>query len=227
MKTRPVEAVSVSRSSRGNEAHTLKKSEPPHVGCYGFERDSIELSIATNAGQFVARYSEKGLAELDFPSVGRPSSFHCRSRGNESQISLASGASVRDSSRRLLQIPTPIRRWHRATAAALKNVLAGRSPGKLPPLDLSDGTMFQRKVWRALQKIARGRTKSYGEIARAIGKPKAVRAVGGACGANPIPVLVPCHRVLAANGKIGGFSGGLNRKRELLAREGIVPLIRA
>jgi O-6-methylguanine DNA methyltransferase len=182
---------------------------------------SVNLPIFTGAGQFIARYSEKGLAELNFPSVGRASSFHCRRRGNESQISSVSSASVRDSSRRLLQIPAKVRRWHRATAAALKNVLAGRSPGKFPPLDLSNGTTFQRKVWNALRKISCGQTKSYGEIARAIGRPGAVRAVGGACGANPIPVLVPCHRVLAANKKLGGFSGGLNRKRELLAREGV------
>ena len=118
-------------------------------------------------------------------------------------------------------IPASIRRWHRATEAALKAVLAGRAAKTLPPLDWSGKTEFQKSVWRALRKIRPGQTKSYGEIARAIGKPKAVRAVGGACGANPIPVLVPCHRVLAANGKIGGFSGGLNRKRELLAREGV------
>jgi len=68
-------------------------------------------------------------------------------------------------------------------------------------------------------KISAGKTKSYGEVATAIGNPKAVRAVGGACGANPIPVLVPCHRILAANKKIGGFSGGLDWKRKLLARE--------
>lgn len=123
----------------------------------------------------------------------------------------------KDSSRRLLQ--TKIRRWHRATTAALKAVLAGRAPENVPPLDLP-GTEFQKRVWTALRRIAPGRTKSYGEIAQAIGKPKAFRAVGGACGANPVPVLVPCHRVLAANGKIGGFSGGLSWKRELLAREG-------
>jgi O-6-methylguanine DNA methyltransferase len=160
----------------------------------------VELPIPTRDGQFIAGYSEKGLAELDFPKTG-PARRADRTpqRG----------------------VPTTIRRWHRATTAALKNILAGRSPGKLPPLDLSGGTEFQHKVWNALRKIAPGRTKSYGEIARAIGKPKAVRAVGGACGANPIPVLIPCHRVLAANGKIGGFSGGLHRKRELLAREGI------
>jgi O-6-methylguanine DNA methyltransferase len=175
-------------------------------------------SIATSAGEFIARYSVKGLAELDFPvertysrAVGR------RRRADESPFFKSKTA--RDSSRRLLQ--TKILRWHRVTGAALKNVLAGRPPGKFPPLDLSNGTMFQRKVWSALRKIARGRTKSYGEIARAIGKPKAVRAVGGACGANPIPVLVPCHRVLAANKKLGGFSGGLNWKRGLLACEGV------
>jgi O-6-methylguanine DNA methyltransferase len=160
----------------------------------------VELPVSTRDGQFVARYSEKGLAELNFPEVGTP---RC---------------GVRTSQR---DVPTKIRRWHRATAAALKAVLAGRTAKTLPPLDWSGKTEFQKSVWRTLGKIRRGQTKSYGEIARAIGKPKAVRAVGGACGANPIPVLVPCHRVLAANGKIGGFSGGLNRKRELLAREGV------
>jgi O-6-methylguanine DNA methyltransferase len=162
---------------------------------------SVKLPIFTSDGQFVARYSEKGLAELNFSRVGTP---RC---------------GVRTSQR---DVPTKVCRWHSATAAALKNVLAGRSPGKFPPLDLSNGTTFQRKVWNTLRKIACGQTKSYGEIARAVGKPKAVRAVGGACGANPIPVLVPCHRVLAANKKLGGFSGGLNWKRELLAREGVM-----
>jgi O-6-methylguanine DNA methyltransferase len=90
----------------------------------------------------------------------------------------------------------------------------------LPPLDLSGGTGFQQRVWRALRRIGWGRTKSYAQVAEAIGSPTAVRAVGGACGANPIPVLVPCHRVLAANLRLGGFSGGLNWKRTLLAREG-------
>jgi len=102
----------------------------------------------------------------------------------------------------------------------LKAVLAGREPKTFPPLDVS-GTEFQKSVWRSMQKISLGKTKSYGEIAVAIGKPKAVRAVGGACGANPIPVLVPCHRVLAANNKLGGFGGGLDWKRSLLKREGI------
>ena len=97
--------------------------------------------------------------------------------------------------------------------------MAGLEPSDLPPLDLSAGTEFQKEVWRALLKIRMGETMSYGEVARAIGKPKALRAVGGACGANPIPVFVPCHRVLAANNKLGGFSSGLQWKRRLLEIE--------
>jgi O-6-methylguanine DNA methyltransferase len=172
----------------------------------------VELPIITRAGKFIARYSEKGLAELDFPEMNR------RRRGDESQILSASNGLVRDSSRRLLQ--NKIRNWHRVTETAVKKILAGEKPKNLPPFDLS-GTEFQKNVWNALRKISFGKTKSYGEIAQAIGKRKAVRAVGGACGANPVPVLVPCHRVLAANKKLGGFSGGLDWKRSLLAREGI------
>jgi O-6-methylguanine DNA methyltransferase len=100
-------------------------------------------------------------------------------------------------------------------------VLAGQSAGKLPPLDLSAGTQFQKQVWQVLLGIAPGQTLSYGEVARAMGGPKALRAVGRACGANPIPVLVPCHRVLAAGRRLGGFSAGLDWKRTLLGREGI------
>jgi O-6-methylguanine DNA methyltransferase len=165
----------------------------------------VELPISTRDGKFVAHYSEKGLAELNFPKANR------RRRGNESQIS-----SNGDSSRRLLQI----KKWHRATETALKKILAGKK-SKLPPLDWTGKTEFQKSVWRQMLKISTGKTKSYGEIASAIGKPKAVRAVGGACGANPVPVLVPCHRVLAAKKKLGGFSGGLDWKRSLLKREGV------
>jgi methylated-DNA-[protein]-cysteine S-methyltransferase len=78
------------------------------------------------------------------------------------------------------------------------------------------GSDFQRDVWRALTEIPYGETRSYGEIARRIGRPDAVRAVGAANGANPIAVIVPCHRVISADGSLTGFGGGLERKRTLL-----------
>ncbi|MGH8160582.1 MAG: methylated-DNA--[protein]-cysteine S-methyltransferase [Gammaproteobacteria bacterium] len=82
------------------------------------------------------------------------------------------------------------------------------------------GTVFQRRVWKALERIPYGKTQSYGEIARKIKNPKAVRAVGAANGANPIPIVVPCHRVIGADGTLTGYGGGLPRKQKLLALEG-------
>ena len=83
------------------------------------------------------------------------------------------------------------------------------------------GTEFQCTVWSALRRVPRGQAASYGALARALGRPKAARAVGGAVGANPILLFIPCHRVLASNGALGGFSAGLDLKRRLLALEGI------
>ena len=81
------------------------------------------------------------------------------------------------------------------------------------------GTEFQRRVWRELETIPYGKTCSYAAIARRIGKPLAVRAVGAANGSNPLPIVVPCHRVIASNGKLCGFGGGLDVKRFLLDLE--------
>jgi methylated-DNA-[protein]-cysteine S-methyltransferase len=85
---------------------------------------------------------------------------------------------------------------------------------------VTGGTEFQQKVWKALTTIPVGETWSYAQLAAAIGQPKAVRAVGLANGANPIPIVVPCHRVIGANGSLTGFGGGLERKRWLLRHEG-------
>ena len=82
------------------------------------------------------------------------------------------------------------------------------------------GTAFQRSVWRALQNIPYGRTISYRQLAQQIGNPQAVRAVGGANGRNPIAIVIPCHRVIASNGALAGYAGGVERKRQLLALEG-------
>jgi methylated-DNA-[protein]-cysteine S-methyltransferase len=83
----------------------------------------------------------------------------------------------------------------------------------------TNGTPFQRSVWAALRRIPAGRTISYGALAAAIGQPNAVRAVGAANGANPIAIVVPCHRVIGANATLTGYGGGLHRKRWLLAHE--------
>ncbi len=87
------------------------------------------------------------------------------------------------------------------------------------PLDLTDGTAFQQAVWHALLGIPFGATTSYGSIGQAMGKPAAVRAVGGAVGRNPISIIVPCHRVVGSNGALTGYAGGVDRKIALLQLE--------
>jgi methylated-DNA-[protein]-cysteine S-methyltransferase len=83
------------------------------------------------------------------------------------------------------------------------------------------GTAFQQAVWDALRKLPYGEIVSYGDLAKRLGNPRGARAVGGAVGANPIPIMIPCHRVLGAGRRLGGFTGGLAVKRQLLALEGI------
>jgi O-6-methylguanine DNA methyltransferase len=102
-----------------------------------------------------------------------------------------------------------------ATAKTVKTMFGGA-----PALTLQmTGTKFQHAVWKALIDIPAGKTVSYADIARGIRKPKAARAVGTACGANPVPILVPCHRVIATDGTLGGFGGGLLLKRTMLEAE--------
>ena len=158
------------------------------------------VTIDTPAGAFVARFSGHGLAQLDFPGSKRPANARpsetCTTHSNP--------------------------RWIELTNNAVLAILSGHHPAKLPPLDVSTGTGFQQRVWSALRKILPGETRSYGEVAAAIRSPKATRAVGGACGANRIPLLIPCHRVLASGGRLGGFSGGLEWKKRLLMVEGVI-----
>ncbi|MDA1195476.1 MAG: methylated-DNA--[protein]-cysteine S-methyltransferase [Planctomycetota bacterium] len=105
-------------------------------------------------------------------------------------------------------------------ARVLRDYLGGGpSPTEVPTVLPEVG--FSTRVWRELARIPYGKTRTYGAIARLVRKPRAARAVGQACGRNPVPLLVPCHRVLAADRKLGGFSGGLDTKRLLLELEGI------
>ena len=89
---------------------------------------------------------------------------------------------------------------------------------------MSKGTKFQRKVWKYLKKIPRGKTKTYSEVASAIGSPSSIRAVANAVGKNPYPPKIPCHRVIRSDGSLGGYSGkgGIKTKRILLKKEGII-----
>src|ERR1700688_3149557 len=100
----------------------------------------------------------------------------------------------------------------------LREYFAGKRTEFSLPL-APEGTAFQRSVWRQLQAIPYGETISYGELARRVGNPKASRAVGSANGANPLPIVIPCHRVIAGDGTLGGFGGGLPTKQTLLALE--------
>ena len=158
------------------------------------------LPIKTSEGTFLAHYSEHGLVLLDFPSGKTPAPAWAEVPG----------------------VRTKISRWHKLTIRALKEALSGKAISKALPYDLSHATDFQRQVWLALEKIPAGETKTYGELAEEMGNPKAMRAVGRGCATNPIPVLIPCHRVVAARGRIGGFSGGLKWKESLLKREGVL-----
>jgi len=110
-----------------------------------------------------------------------------------------------------------------AALAPVVDEVLRRIDGDVPaaelPVDVR-GTAFQQRVWRELRRIPRGETRSYGEVAAAVGAPGGARAVGQACGSNPVAIVVPCHRVVGAGGGLGGYAWGLDAKRSLLEREG-------
>lgn len=103
---------------------------------------------------------------------------------------------------------------------------SGQSMSFLTPVDITSGSLFCRSVWQALQNIPYGRTISYGGLAFAIGNPKAARAVGMAMARNPVPIIVPCHRVIRSDGSLGGYGPGIEFKRSLLELENARPIKR-
>lgn len=110
---------------------------------------------------------------------------------------------------------------HRWSDTVLE-ILAHPRLQHMVPLDVLQGTEFQHKVWKALARIPAGQTRTYRELAQSLGLPHAVRAVASACGANPLAVLVPCHRVVRSDGGLGGYRWGLQRKQQLLQMEGVI-----
>ena len=146
-------------------------------------------------GEISVACSENGLREV---SVRKPS----RSFAGGSHASPSSLEAV----------------FARRALTEIAEFLSGRRREFTVPLDLK-GTRFQLQVWRVLLRIPYGETRSYGEIARAVGRPKAARAVGMANHSNPVAIVVPCHRVVASDGSLGGYAGGLEMKSRLLALE--------
>ena len=153
-------------------------------------------TVESPVGPLVLEATAEALTEIRLPVGGR-----ARLRGEE-------GAPGRE--------PAPLRDARRQLA----EYFAGRRRAFDLPLEVA-GTAFQRDVWWALADIAYGETVSYAELAAMVGRPTAFRAVGQANGANPIPIVLPCHRVVATGGRIGGYGGGLPVKRRLLALEGV------
>ena len=149
----------------------------------------------TPIGPLFLTFTDKGLAALDFGDHG------CQASPTTPP-------------------PAALRPMIEATKQALNRYFdAGAADFADLPLDLQ-GTPFQLRVWQELRQIPRGRAISYKELARRAGSPQASRAVGQANGRNPVPIIVPCHRVIAADGSLGGYSSGLERKRWLLKHEG-------
>jgi methylated-DNA-[protein]-cysteine S-methyltransferase len=175
--------------------NTAKAAHKKHSTPHAHPGEILCAKVATPLGTLLLYSDEKGLVALDFPGAKIAAG--------------SSAASPKD------------RESLRAAESALRDYFAKNKALPRTLKSALEGTDFQRKVWAAIEKIPLGKTKTYGELAEQIGHPGASRAVGAACGANPLPLFVPCHRVLAANGKIGGFSGGLGVKKLLLRMEGV------
>lgn len=148
--------------------------------------------VDSPVGPLLLVADDHGLREINFPKNGRP---------------VAADPSWHDDIKFLRE---PIRQLRAYFAGKLENFDLPLAP---------EGTPFQQSVWEELLRIPYGVTTSYGELARRIGNPNASRAVGLANGANPIPIIIPCHRVIGSNGKLTGYGGGLPIKQKLLALE--------
>ncbi len=160
----------------------------------GKRLETEKFEIPTLWGVFIAEYSDNGLRKLVFPRK------FVEAREYSRKPDLSAKANK--------------------LAVELAEYIAGKRKKFSIKPDLSGYSEFSLAVWEKMSKIPYGQTMSYGEVARAIGRPKAARAVGRACGANPVPVIIPCHRIVA-KGSIGGFGSGLDWKRRLFSVEAI------
>lgn len=167
--------------------------------------DTIHWStLKTPLGESMLVVTPKGVCEIALPGTTRPE--------------------FRESLQR--QYPDAViaedEQATRTAAEELQQYWRGEAVEFSSQLDLH-GTDFQRAVWQALRRIPRGETVTYGQVAEAVGSPRAYQAVGRAVGANPVPIMIPCHRVIGADGSLTGFASGLDTKRWLLEHEGGLP----
>lgn len=167
------------------------------------KRDALYQLLKTTRGWVAVAYTERGILALTLP-VKTPGMAFEALQGKVT-LPLVRGQGYR-------KLARDLDRYFRGEVVSFKH-----------PLDFTAATPFQRRVWVVLRGIPYGATQGYQEVARAVGMPRAARAVGQAVGANPIPLLIPCHRVVASDGSLGGFAWGLTWKRHLLQVEGIGP----
>ena len=160
-----------------------------------------KASFSSVLGRITVRASDRGIREI---SLGNGRST--QKQGRSTADVKANGQTGRSG------------QWARQAVRELEEYAAGRRKAFTVPLDL-DGTAFQKKVWKALLTIPYGQTRSYGQIARQVGIPRAARAVGMANHENPVAIVVPCHRVISSDGSLGGYAGGVQMKSQMLRLE--------
>ncbi|MDQ2931497.1 MAG: methylated-DNA--[protein]-cysteine S-methyltransferase [Gemmatimonadota bacterium] len=165
------------------------------MGSKGIQRRYFSKTIDSPVGPLILVASERGLAAVQWPTANP------RCAPLDNVVEAAGNPVLEEAARQLTQY------------------FAGERTHFSIELDFG-GTDFQRQVWEALLTIPFGETRSYGQIAKQIGRPTAVRAVGAANGQNPLPIIAPCHRVIGSTGKLTGFGGGLPMKEQLLTHEG-------
>lgn len=186
-------------SSRAYEASRRLGAKPSDVA-RGGEALTIKVGIARSSLGYVGiGMSERGLCALTFGDDSDAARDAVQSHFPKAKLVEAGGALDKELKRVVALVEEP-------------------KDGIDLPLDIR-GTAFQERVWQALRRIPVGRTRTYSEIAKAIGKPTAQRAVANACGANPLAVAIPCHRVVGAHGALGGYGYGVKRKKALLKKE--------
>ncbi len=197
-------------------------ASPPDVSEATVETPLGDVWLRVEAGAlremiFIDQHRHQPQADLDAAAKLNPASTITSANGNTAPASTITSANGNASS--AAHEPAAIPASLEEIALAVERYFAG-DVDALDEIPIqTDGTRFQRAVWDAIREIPAGRTMSYLEIARAIGRPAAARAVGQATGRNPVSIVVPCHRVISSDGSLGGYGGGLHRKQWFLDHE--------